>query len=207
MAYETVANNKKDKVRAAVFASGAGTIAQALIEFGLQAESSYKVVVLLSNNSMCGARIVSEKFGVPFIHISAKTHPEELDYDKAMLGLLKEFNVKVIALAGYNKLMPATICKCYAHNILNIHPALLPKYGGKGMYGRIVHQRVIENKELFSGSTVHLVDEFYDHGEILEQSHIILASNETIETLEAKIKTEEKNLYPKALNTFVKKLQ
>ncbi len=206
MAYETIAAVRPEKVRTAIFASGAGSIAQALIEFGLQPESRYGAVVLISNNSMCGARQIAENFSVPFRHISSKTHPELMMFECAMLEIMQEFSVEIIVLSGYNKLMPAGICSHFRGKILNIHPALLPKYGGAGMFGHVVHQRVIENRELFSGSTVHIVDEFYDHGEIIEQSNVEIAPGETPETLEAKIKAKEKEMYPRAVDSFAARI-
>lgn len=207
MAHETVSSGVARKIRAAVFASGAGSIAQALIERGCMSGSAYEVVLIISNNSNSGARLVAENFKIPFRHISGKTHPDERDFVRFMLEILREFNVEIIVLAGYNKLMPAEIVACFRGRILNVHPSLLPKYGGSGMFGLVVHQQVVKNMELFSGSTVHIVDEVFDNGEIIGQTRIKLAPDETPETLEEKIKAREREFYPRIVNEFAEKLR
>lgn len=195
------------KVRVAVFASGGGSTAQALIEFARRDNAAYEVSLVASNNSKSGARAVAESFRIPFRHISSKTHPGEHDYEQALAEILHEYSIELVALAGYNKLIPAGIVSGFRGRILNVHPSLLPKYGGSGMFGLIVHQQVVKNRELFSGSTVHIVDEMYDSGEILEQTYVELAPDETPETLEEKIKAKERDAYPAAVDRFARRLR
>jgi phosphoribosylglycinamide formyltransferase-1 len=102
--------------------------------------------------------------------------------------------------------VPAEIVACFRGNILNVHPSLLPKYGGSGMFGLIVHQQVVKNRELFSGSTVHIVDEVFDNGDIIGQTRVELAPDETPETLEEKNKKQEREFYPLVVNRFAERL-
>ena len=121
-----------------------------------------------------------------------------------MLKNLKSHKIKFIVLAGYLKKIPKNILHAYDRNIINIHPALLPKYGGKGMYGKHVHEAVIANKETESGITIHYVDEIYDNGEIILQQKCSISENDTAETLAEKIHQLEYAHYPEVISSLLK---
>lgn len=126
------------------------------------------------------------------------------DFASALIHSLEQFNADVIVLAGYLKKIPDAVIKKYKGRILNIHPSLLPKYGGKGFYGIKVHQAVVDQNEQESGCTVHLVTEVYDDGPILGQSKVSLSENETAESLAKKVLVLEHSLYPKVISDFIK---
>lgn len=191
---------QQKKVSMAIFASGAGTLAESIITFARRSESSFRVEVILSNNS--GARIVdvARHHEIPFYHISSVTHPDHREYIASMQSILRQYEIKMIVLAGYMKLIPSEIVSDEEWLIFNTHPALLPKYGGKGMYGIHVHKKVIEKMEQISGLTVHRVSEEYDEGEIIHQEYVPVALDDTAETLEERIKQVERAVYPQVLH-------
>jgi phosphoribosylglycinamide formyltransferase-1 len=116
--------------------------------------------------------------------------------------LLAHYDVDLIALAGYMKRVPSKVIERFRNRILNIHPALLPKFGGTGMYGIHVHEAVLAAGEKVSGATVHIVDEEYDHGAIVVQKTVEVSANDTPETLAAKVLKIEHEIYPQALAAF-----
>ena len=116
-----------------------------------------------------------------------------------MMKLLKAQNIDLIVLAGFLQLIPAFLLRNFAKKIINIHPALLPKHGGKGMYGMKVHEAVLANKESETGITVHFVNEVYDDGEILLQKKMAVTSDDTIETLSVKVQQLEHEWYVKVI--------
>lgn len=149
-----------DKKNVAIFASGSGSNAQKIMEY-FEADDSIDVALVISNNADAGVLKRAENFGIPAQVIGKKIWQ---DGDK-LSKLLAKYNIQLIVLAGYLKLLPKALINKYPNAILNIHPALLPAYGGKGMYGKHVHQAVIDNKEQSSGITIHYVNEAFDEGE------------------------------------------
>ena len=119
-----------------------------------------------------------------------------------MLATLRDHNVELIALAGYMKMIPVSVIRAYRNKILNVHPALLPAFGGKGMYGPHVHRAVLASGAKVSGATVHLVDEEYDHGPIVLQKAVAVEFSDTPETLAAKVLKIEHEIFPAALKAF-----
>jgi phosphoribosylglycinamide formyltransferase-1 len=119
-----------------------------------------------------------------------------------MLALLKSHNVEFIALAGYLKKIPSAVVREYRHRILNIHPALLPSFGGQGMYGHHVHEAVLASGVKISGATVHLVDEEYDRGPIVLQKTVVVDEHDTPDSLAAKVLKVEHEIFPLALKAF-----
>ncbi|MCS7177185.1 MAG: phosphoribosylglycinamide formyltransferase [Candidatus Kapabacteria bacterium] len=186
-------------VRVAIFASGRGSNAEALLRFSQRPEALYRVVFILSNNSTAGVRQVAERYGVPFIHLSSHTHPDPTAYTEALLAILREHRVELIALAGYLKKVPPAIVEAYPGRILNIHPALLPHFGGPGMYGLRVHEAVLRAGETYSGVSVHLVEEEYDTGPVLAQIRIPVLPTDTPESLAERLLPYEHELYPRVL--------
>lgn len=194
-----------EKLRLAVFASHEGTNLQALIDAQKEGHLLAEVVCVISNNSEAGALRRAKSANIPSYHLSDKMFENVDDYIQALLNILEKHKVDLIVLAGYMKMIPSTIIEKYHHRILNIHPALLPKYGGKGMFGLNVHKAVIEAGEKFSGATVHLVDEEYDRGKILNQVQVEVMPGDTPETLAARILPYEHKLYVETINKIAKK--
>lgn len=180
-------------------ASHNGSNMQAILDACKSGALSAVSTVIISNNSESGALIRAVKEGIPSFHLSGKTHPDPAALDRAILDELLKHEVDVVVLAGYMKrLGPATL-RQYRGMVLNIHPALLPKFGGKGMYGIHVHQAVIETGERESGVTIHVVDENYDTGLIVAQERVPVLPEDTPETLAARVLACEHRLFPETL--------
>jgi len=181
------------------FASHEGTNMQAIIDACNKGRLNAKPCVVISNNSKSGAIQRAKKEGIPYYHFSGKTHPEFEELDKAILDALKTNNVNLIILAGYmRKIGPKTLA-AYEGKILNIHPALLPKYGGKGMYGRYVHEAVLASGDKVTGVTVHVVDAIYDHGLIVAQCQMPILEGDTVETLSKRFLEREHEFFVETL--------
>lgn len=188
----------------AVFASGGGSNFQAILNKIKSGElKNAAIVLLISNNSSCGAMEIAKSNNIKTIHISNKTHPDPVEYENALSSSLEKSNVELIALAGYMKLLPVRIVRKYPNKILNIHPALLPKFGGKGMFGIHVHEAVLRAGEKESGVTIHFVNENYDEGRIIRQSRVPLLPEDTPETLAARVLKAEHDLYWRVIDEMV----
>ena len=187
----------------AVFASGGGTNLQALIDGQTRATFDGKVEVVISNNSKSYALARASEQGIATYHISAKVYPEQSQYVAKMLDVLVSHNVNLIVLAGYMKLLPVEIIRRYRDRVINIHPALLPEFGGQGMYGMNVHKAVLKAGKKTSGATVHFVDEIYDHGPILVQRTVPVLPDDTPESLAARVLEIEHRILPAAVSLFV----
>ena len=151
-----------------------------------------KVVVVITNNTNAGVLEKAESYNIPYFIINDKRYPGQ-DIDDKITRLLLEFGCDYIFLSGYMKKIESKLLKAYPNKIINTHPAILPSiYGGIGMYGRFVHEAVIKNSEKESGVTIHFVNEVYDEGEKILVKKLKLEENETVDTLEEKIKNLEK---------------
>jgi len=192
------------KARLAVFISGGGTGLQSIIDTSKRGELAADVVWVLSNSSKAFGLERAAKVGIETFVFRAKKYPSPVEATRDLLGKLRERNIEYIALAGYLKLLPAEIVRAYPRRILNIHPGPLPKYGGPGMYGYFVHEAVLAAGEKESGPTVHLVDEIYDHGRILEHVKVPVLEGDTPETLAARVLLEEHKLYPRVIDNLIK---
>ncbi len=155
--------------------------------------------VVISNNSRSFALERARRAGVPTERLSAATHPDADALDAAIADTLAKHGVELVALAGYMKKLGARTLARYHNRILNIHPALLPKHGGRGMYGERVHAAVLAAGERVSGATVHLVDADYDTGRIVAQARVAVLPQDTPETLAARVLECEHLLYPRVL--------
>lgn len=187
----------------AVFASGKGSNFKSILDAIKRGEiRNAEVVLVLSNNSDAGALFTAREHRIPTVHISPKHFADDDAYCKALLDTLSKHLVNFIVLAGYMKMLPRSVIRAFPNRIVNIHPALLPAYGGKGMYGIHVHEAVLANKAAISGATVHLVDEEYDHGPIVLQEILPVAENDTPESLAARVLELEHRLYPRAIGLF-----
>lgn len=173
-------------------ASGGGTNLQALIDAQLRGDLSAEIALVVSNNSGSGALERADKARISTRHISAKTHT---DPDLAVLDALREHECTLVVLAGYMKKLPDSLLGAYPGRILNIHPAPLPAFGGHGMFGDHVHERVLAAGVEFSGPTVHIVTAEYDEGPSLAHTRVALVSGETVSTLKARVQAAEHDLY------------
>ena len=183
-------------LRVAVFASGGGSNFQALVEHARQ----YRVVLLVCNRPQAGVLNRAKKLGIPSHILSPRILGDETSYVDAVLDLLHKENIDLIALAGYLSKIPSRIIGAFRGRILNIHPALLPRFGGKGFYGSRVHKAVLKAKETFSGATVHFVDEEYDTGPILLQKKVPVHADDTSDSLAARVLSVEHQLFPEAIH-------
>ena len=197
----------QSKIRIAIFASGSGTNAEALIHRSLHSDAAFTVACLISNRRSAGALKRAALFNIPAEYCNPADFPTEEAYVAALQQLLERHQVQMILLAGYLKKIPAAIIQRYRGRIFNIHPALLPRFGGKGMYGRHVHRAVLEAHEEETGITIHEVTEEYDAGPILLQKRIPVAPSTTPEDLEARIKALEHQIYPEFAQQMAQQLQ
>ena len=186
----------------AIFASGSGTNAEAIMEH-FAASTTARVALLLSNRADAFALKRAERFGVPTAVFSRE---EFRDPEGAVARLLKEHHIEFIVLAGFLWLVPDYLTARYAGRIVNIHPALLPKFGGKGMYGHHVHEAVLAAGETQSGITIHLVNERYDSGDILFQATVPVSPDDTPDSLAEKIHTLEHRHFPTVIEQTIKQL-
>ena len=190
----------RKKWRLAVLASGSGTNAQNLIEH-FNKTFDKRVVLVLSNNPNAYVLQRAERLKVPAVVFSR----EELREGK-VLDVLRAYSVDFIVLAGFLWLVPGNIIAAYRNRIVNIHPALLPKYGGKGMYGHYVHEAVLQNGEKESGITIHYVNEQYDSGDIIFQARCPVMADDTPERLQERVHRLEYEHFPKVVESVIERL-
>jgi len=188
------------KINIAVFASGTGSNARNIINF-FKDSDIIEVALLVSNRVDSGVPAIAKDTGVPFYI----TNRDEFYNGNKLLDILQAHNVRVVVLAGFLWLVPGYLVKAFPNRLINIHPALLPKYGGKGMYGMHVHRAVKENQEPESGITIHLVNEEYDRGEVLFQAGVALTEEDTPESIAAKIHALEYRHFPEVIEQQVRK--
>jgi len=192
------------KARIAVFISGGGTNLQSLIDASQQGRLSGDIVLVVSSKSNAYGLERAKNAGIDTFVYKLKNYAGSEEAEKDLLEMLEEYGVEFIALAGYLKLIPVSVIKKYRDRITNIHPALLPKYGGKGMYGRHVHEAVLASGDKESGATVHLVDEIYDNGRILVQEKVPVLPGDDPDKLAARVLKIEHKIYPLALEKLIR---
>jgi len=185
--------------RLAVFASGSGTNAQKIFEY-FQNHTQIKVAGLFTNKAGAGVIERAQKFEVP-VHVFTKEQFKQGE----LAALLQQQGIDFIVLAGFLWLMPPAIVQRYSGKMVNIHPALLPQYGGKGMYGHHVHQAVVAAGEKESGITIHFVNEVYDEGQIIFQARVALAAHDTPQSLANKIHALEHQHYARVIEEVITK--
>ncbi|MEQ1675753.1 MAG: phosphoribosylglycinamide formyltransferase [Chitinophagaceae bacterium] len=184
----------------AIFASGAGTNAQNIITyFNNKPETGIRVALLVSNNPLAGVLSIAEKEDIPLLVI----RKENFISGDAHILYLENYGIDLIVLAGFLWKVPPLFMKKYPDKIINIHPALLPKHGGQGMYGKKVHEAVISNKETESGITIHYVDEQYDHGRVIFQATCPVAATDTAADLARKVQELEYKHYPEVIEKLL----
>jgi phosphoribosylglycinamide formyltransferase 1 len=175
-----------EKIHLAIFASGAGSNAENCIRY-FKNHEDIQVALIVCNRANAGVIEVAKKHEVPYAVISTT----QWQQPEVGLALLKQYKIDFILLAGYLALIPEWLINAYKHRIYNLHPALLPDFGGKGMYGKHVHTAVHAAGVEETGITVHEVDEVYDEGRILFQVAVDITSDDTPETIEQKVRTLE----------------
>jgi phosphoribosylglycinamide formyltransferase 1 len=181
--------------RIAVLASGRGSNMQAIIDHfdNLARERIAKVVLVASNKAESPALIRAATASIDIAHFDAA------DDGSALLALLEKFRVDLVVLAGYLKRIPSRVTRAYSGRMLNIHPALLPEFGGDGMYGARVHEAVLASGARETGVTVHLVDDEYDRGPIVAQWRLPVNPSDTPESLAARVLRVEHTVYPRVI--------
>jgi phosphoribosylglycinamide formyltransferase-1 len=186
----------------AVFASGRGSNFQAILRAIDDGRLSARVTLVISNRSDAAVLDAARTRNIPAVHCTQGMFDSEKAYDERILNLLQEHQCDAIALAGYLKRVPRIVVESFHQRILNIHPALLPSFGGAGMYGYRVHEAVIASGAKYSGATVHIVDEEYDRGPILLQRAVTVTAEDSPATLAAKVLSVEHEIFPLALQAL-----
>lgn len=190
------------KKRIAIFASGSGSNAQKIMEH-FKRSSDAEVVLILTNNPHAYVLQRADNFEVPS-HIFTRN---EFYNSDDVIKLLKNLQVDLIVLAGFLWLVPVSLLKAFPNKIINLHPALLPKYGGAGMYGDHVHKAVLANKEEESGITIHFVNENFDEGEIIHQSKFRIEPGDNLEMIKFKGQQLEHQHFPRVVESLLKKMK
>jgi len=179
-----------------IFASGEGSNFKAIHNRILSGDIPGVIRLVISNNPRCGAIRYADEYGIDNHIINRVRYPGETEYEKILLESIQWVKTDLVILAGYLKMIPAMVIRKYRHRMVNIHPALLPAFGGKGYYGIQVHRAVIKSGVKYSGATAHFVDEQYDNGEIIRQAVVAVKIGDSPESLAKRILTEEHKLLP-----------
>jgi len=187
-------------INIAIFASGAGSNAKKIIDYFKKSEV-IKIALIVCNNSSAGVLHIAAKENIPLLLLE-----KERFRSAGYISELKKWKIDFIVLAGFLWKIPPVLIKAYPNKIINIHPALLPAYGGKGMYGNAVHAAVIESKDKESGITIHYVDEIYDHGKIIFQATCAVDETESIDSLANKIHKLEHTFYAPQIEKLLAKI-
>ncbi len=199
-----MSGKKNTTLSVAIFASGAGSNAEKIIEqmlISLKAGTGiFRVDLIVCNKPGAGVLDIAAKLKIETLLIEK----EKFFRGDGYVAELKSRGIQFIVLAGFLWKLPVSLLTAYPHKIINIHPALLPKYGGKGMYGDKVHEAIIAAGEKESGITIHYVDELYDHGNIIFQAKCAIEENDTAETLAQKIHLLEHRHYPKVIEDLLR---
>ncbi|MDE2717232.1 MAG: phosphoribosylglycinamide formyltransferase [Chloroflexota bacterium] len=192
-------DDPRPRLRLGILASHAGTTMQAIIDACAEGRLHAEVRVVIGNNSRSGALARARAYGIPTAHLSSVTHPNEADLDRAITETLDGHRVDIVALAGYMKRLGPAVLSRYKGRMLNTHPALLPKFGGQGMYGDRVHEAVLAAGEEITGASVHLVEGDYDTGPVLSQIEVPVLATDTLETLRDRVQEAERQHYVEVL--------
>ncbi|XP_009772154.1 phosphoribosylglycinamide formyltransferase, chloroplastic [Nicotiana tabacum] len=197
--FVTIPNNcvskELKKKKLAVFVSGGGSNFRSIYEATIEGTVHGEVAVLVTNKLDCGGAKYAREQGIPVILFPKAKDTSEGLSEEDLVGALRTYNIDFILLAGYLKLIPTELVQAFPRSIFNIHPSLLPAFGGKGYYGMKVHKAVIASGARYSGPTIHYVDEHYDTGRILAQRVVPVLANDTADTLAARVLQEEHKLY------------
>lgn len=189
-------------IRITVLASGSGSNFQAIVDKIASGQLNARIMALVCNNRNAYVLERARQAGIRAEHWSEVRAGSREAFVEGLLNILRETRTELIVLAGYMKLLPAEVVNEFAGRIINIHPALLPKFGGQGMYGMFVHEAVIAAGETESGATVHFVDAEYDRGPIFLQRKVPVLPDDTPETLRERVLNVEHELLPEAIAKF-----
>jgi formyltetrahydrofolate-dependent phosphoribosylglycinamide formyltransferase len=189
-----------------VFASGSGSNFQSIIDSISSGSLEATITGLITDRENIQSLDRAKFHNIPYSILSPNNFDNPQQYETKLFDVLNSYKADIIILAGYLKKIPNLIIKSYQNRILNIHPSLLPKYGGKGFYGKKVHEAVLNNGETVSGCTVHIVNEIYDDGPILGQTEVPVFDHDSTIDLARRVLAEEHKLYPKVISEFLKTL-
>ncbi len=192
-------------LKVAAFASGRGSNLQAILHAINNGDLACEVVLVISNNRDSAVLSLAREQQIPAFHLCREQFASGEAFESRLLRVLQDAGTELIVLAGYLKKISSAIIRAYRGKILNIHPALLPSFGGKGMYGRHVHKAVLDYGCKVSGVTVHLVDEEYDSGPPVVQKCVPVEAGDTPESLAARVLTQEHRAYVEALQFFAER--
>ncbi len=195
-----MSQSPKTPLRTVVLVSGSGSTLQNFIDLQERGELPIEIVYVISSRKDAYGITRALNHGIPTAAICRKDFANWEEFNESVSRTIDNINPDLILLAGYMSLI--RLDPKYKRKIMNVHPALLPKYGGKGMYGHHVHEAVIKNGETKTGATVHFVDEEYDTGPIILQKDIEVRDNDTPETLAQRVQALEREIYPEAVRLF-----
>ena len=187
-------------LRLAVLLSGGGTTLQNLIDRAAAKTLDVQIVLVVSSRAQAYGLERARQAGIPAEAVCRKDFPDTPSFGAAIWSEIDKADVGLVVMAGFMSLLP--IPESYEGRIMNVHPALIPAFSGKGMYGRHVHQAVLDKGVKVTGVTVHFVDEHYDHGPIIVQSAVPVLEGDSPETLAGRVQAEERELYPQAIQLF-----
>ncbi len=195
--------SRKNKVKLGFLASGRGSNMLAIIDNCNTEKLNAEPVVVISNNADAGALEYAREAGIPAFHLSSKTHKDDSVLDEEITNTLETHKVDWVILAGYMKKIGPGLIEEFKGKIFNIHPSLLPKHGGQGMYGLHVHEAVLASGESETGVTIHMVDGEYDQGRILSQKRVPVEEGDDAATLAARVLKVEHELYSETLQGVI----
>jgi phosphoribosylglycinamide formyltransferase-1 len=190
-------------VKLAILASGEGTNFEAMVHAVRAGALQAEIVGLLTNRESCGAIDRAKKLKIPVEAITRGRFSSLELWDAALRDQLKKWQAEWVALAGFTGLIGPAVLKEFPNRVVNSHPSLLPKFGGKGMYGDKVHAAVIEASEVETGITIHLLNERFDEGPIVAQQRVPIAADDTTAQLAERVKTAERDFYPRVLQDLL----
>lgn len=196
--------NQPRKWRLGVLLSGRGSNFAAIQQAIEQGDiPNAEIAIVISNHANASGITLAQSKGLKTATLEKHQYESRIAFDQAVADILQAHQTDLVILAGYDRIISAPLLEAFSGRILNIHPSLLPAYGGKGMVGIKVHQAVLDNREPQSGCSVHLVTDVVDGGAILEQSSVPVLANDTPETLAARVLEQEHQLYPQAIRKFI----
>jgi phosphoribosylglycinamide formyltransferase 1 len=195
--------SEPSRLNVSFLASHNGTNMRAIVAACRAGTLDVTPTILISNNADCGAVTWARQNDIPAYHISATSEGSEVAADAAITNILQRHKTDLVVMAGYMRKLGAEPLQAFANRILNVHPALLPKYGGKGMYGNFVHEAVLESGDPETGVTIHLVDGEYDHGPVVVQETVRVEPNDTVQSLTTRVQSKEQELFPETLRRIV----
>ncbi|MBD3328026.1 phosphoribosylglycinamide formyltransferase [Candidatus Peregrinibacteria bacterium] len=188
--------------RLGVLASTRGTDLQAIIdEINAGEMPGIEIAIVVSNKKNAYVLERAKEHNIEAIHLDPKNRSKE-EYDQKLVKIFREKNVDLVCLIGYMKILTPVFVNAFKNKIINVHPALMPKYSGPGFFGANVHEQVLKNKESETGATIHIVDEGVDTGPILMQKSVTVDKNDNAESLKNKVQALEKEMYPEVIRMF-----